>query len=387
MAKARLADLTDHGAIERAVREFTDVGRDEFLRRHEFGPSDSYFIVIDDMWVDSKALLGAAYAMQHPDREPLTSKDFSGGQKRIGPICERLGLEFTTVAQSSPPQLGDSFPTRQALKDHFGGELTRGIVPFPGDDTINIFSSEGGPYVDDTPSLHATFSYRGEGLEGNHELSARGNARLENCRLNRTAARFWFQPIGGEIIFLSWVMVQSRAWVQGTDKNGDQRWEIKWFLHPVISSRAESWPEIVEREFLEQPDSTVTPPSVNVSSIETISPEQLFDELTAGMAKAPPKSSTRTVKQYARSEAARAATLLRAQDRCENPECGGMPIDRTPSGSAILEVDHIKELSAGGDDHPTNMIALCPNCHAMKTRGFRAKYWQKVFKAFVQESS
>ena len=102
---------------------------------------------------------------------------------------------------------------------------------------------------------------------------------------------------------MSWVMVQSRAWVQGTDKNGDQRWEIKWFLHPVSSPQEESWPEIVEREFSEQPDSPVIPPSVDVSSIETISPEQLFDELTAENAKAPPKSSTRTVKQYARSEA------------------------------------------------------------------------------------
>ena len=248
MAKARLSDLTDHGAIERAVREFTDVGRDEFLRRYEFGPSESYFIVIDDMWVDSKALLGAAYAMQHPDREPLTSKDFSGGQKRIGPICERLGLVFTTVAQSSPPQLGDSFPTRQALKDHFGGELTRGIVPFPGDDTINIFSSEGGPYVDDTPSLHATFSYRGEGLEGNQDLSARGNACLRTA-VNRAAARFWFQPIGGEITFMSWVMVQSRAWVQGTDKNGDQPVGNQMVSPSCSSPQEESWPEIVEREF------------------------------------------------------------------------------------------------------------------------------------------
>ena len=387
MANARLADLTDHLAIERAVREFKEVGRDEFLRRHEFGPSDSYFVVIDGRWVDSKALLGAAYAIQHPDRERLTSKDFSGGQKRIGPICERLGLVLTTVAQSSPPQLGDSFPTRQALKDHFGGELTRGIVPFPGDDTINIFSSEGGPYIDETPSLYSTFSYRGEGLEGNQDLSARGNARLENCRLNRTAARFWFQPIGEEITFISWVMVQSRAWVQGTDKHGESRWEIKWFLHPVSSSQEASWPDSVNREFSEQPDVAVTPPAVDASSIETISPEQLFQELTAGLEKAPPKTSFRTVKQYARSEYARQATLWRAQDRCENPECGGMPIDRTPSGSAILEVDHIKELSAGGDDHPSNMIALCPNCHAMKTRGSRSRYWQKVFNDYVRQSS
>jgi 5-methylcytosine-specific restriction enzyme A len=38
-------------------------------------------------------------------------------------------------------------------------------------------------------------------------------------------------------------------------------------------------------------------------------------------------------------------------------------------GSAILEVDHIHDLALGGPDDPSQMIALCPNCHAIKTRG------------------
>ncbi|WP_368857582.1 HNH endonuclease [Streptomyces sp. GbtcB7] len=35
----------------------------------------------------------------------------------------------------------------------------------------------------------------------------------------------------------------------------------------------------------------------------------------------------------------------------------------------MLEVDHVNELGNGGDDIPEIMIALCPNCHALKTRG------------------
>ncbi|MFF0000979.1 HNH endonuclease signature motif containing protein [Streptomyces avermitilis] len=42
---------------------------------------------------------------------------------------------------------------------------------------------------------------------------------------------------------------------------------------------------------------------------------------------------------------------------------------RTPAGEPILEVDHIDDPAAGGRDHPSTMIALCPNCHANKTRG------------------
>ncbi len=53
----------------------------------------------------------------------------------------------------------------------------------------------------------------------------------------------------------------------------------------------------------------------------------------------------------------------------ENPTCKGDIEDRTDKGNPILEVDHIHDLALGGDDDPAQMIALCPNCHAIKTRG------------------
>jgi 5-methylcytosine-specific restriction protein A len=49
-----------------------------------------------------------------------------------------------------------------------------------------------------------------------------------------------------------------------------------------------------------------------------------------------------------------------------------MPAGLSRSGHPILEVDHVNDLGRGGDDHPENMIALCPNCHAVKTRGMNA---------------
>ncbi|MDI1454440.1 HNH endonuclease [Streptomyces sp. ATE26] len=70
-----------------------------------------------------------------------------------------------------------------------------------------------------------------------------------------------------------------------------------------------------------------------------------------------------------RLDEARRAVLLRCQGRCENPACGGQPNDLTDDGRPILEVDHVQRIAEGGRDHPVQMVALCPNCHAMKERG------------------
>lgn len=75
--------------------------------------------------------------------------------------------------------------------------------------------------------------------------------------------------------------------------------------------------------------------------------------------------STRPV----RIAAAREAVVLRCAGRCENPSCPGQPDDVTDAGAAILQVDHVNDLAMGGRDHPSQMVALCPNCHAIKTLG------------------
>ena len=47
-----------------------------------------------------------------------------------------------------------------------------------------------------------------------------------------------------------------------------------------------------------------------------------------------------------------------------------------------FEVDHIVELCDGGKDEYSNLHALCPNCHALKTRANilrRDKAFKKEF--------
>jgi 5-methylcytosine-specific restriction enzyme A len=86
-----------------------------------------------------------------------------------------------------------------------------------------------------------------------------------------------------------------------------------------------------------------------------------------------------------RLESARRAVLLRSEGHCENPSCTGEPQDITDAGRPILDVDHIKDLALGGRDHPEQMIALCPNCHATKTRGrTREQLRDELFKVARQ---
>ncbi|TYK51500.1 HNH endonuclease [Actinomadura decatromicini] len=76
-----------------------------------------------------------------------------------------------------------------------------------------------------------------------------------------------------------------------------------------------------------------------------------------------------TREQPVRSAAAVRAVLVRSGGRCENPLCAGQPDDVNQNGEPILEVDHVQDRGQWGRDHPIQMIALCPNCHAVKTRG------------------
>ncbi len=93
------------------------------------------------------------------------------------------------------------------------------------------------------------------------------------------------------------------------------------------------------------------------------------------------KRATTTSSAPVRSQDAREAVLLRSEGHCENPECTGDIQDRTDSGAPILEIDHIHDLALGGDDDPLQMIALCPNCHATKTRGTRREELKPILLA------
>ncbi|MDN2495878.1 HNH endonuclease [Nocardia nova] len=95
-----------------------------------------------------------------------------------------------------------------------------------------------------------------------------------------------------------------------------------------------------------------------------------------------------TTSKPVRLQAARRAVLIRSEGRCENPDCGRAAPDVTDNGLPVLDVDHVEDIAKGGRDHPGQMIALCPNCHAVKTRGkTRHTMYAKLLSAAAQRHS
>src|SRR3954453_1682808 len=91
---ARLSELTDRSAGDAAVAEFRVLGRQAFLEKYGFAESKSYFAQVDDQLIDSKPLVAAIWAHQHPGRAPLSAADFSGGEAGAGTALRRLVLQL-----------------------------------------------------------------------------------------------------------------------------------------------------------------------------------------------------------------------------------------------------------------------------------------------------
>ena len=96
-----LVRLTSPEAVEAAIAEFDEIGREAFLEKYGFGPARTYFVQHGDQLYDSKAIVGAAYGYQHPDEGPLSNHAFTGGETTVGRKLEELG--FVVVLSAVDP--------------------------------------------------------------------------------------------------------------------------------------------------------------------------------------------------------------------------------------------------------------------------------------------
>ena len=132
-----LSDVTDPTAVVEALKEADQLGRERFLEKYGFGESRQYFLKYDGRLYDSKAIIGAAHGFQHPDLGPLTSHDFSGGERTVQRQLEKLGFVVTTASEGS--QIGLQAGLERAMAEY---PSARQSSPFSGSHPLSsLFQS------------------------------------------------------------------------------------------------------------------------------------------------------------------------------------------------------------------------------------------------------
>jgi hypothetical protein len=95
-----LAELTDRAAVLKAIEEYDRLGQDAFLVRYGFGRARNYVLREAGKDYDSKAIVGAAFGYQFPERGPLRFDDFHGGEKTVQRRLKDLGFHVIRLAEA-----------------------------------------------------------------------------------------------------------------------------------------------------------------------------------------------------------------------------------------------------------------------------------------------
>jgi len=364
-----LKDITRQ-AVLAAIAEYDRVGQSAFLGRYGFDPARLYMLVHDGRFYDSKAIVGAAHGYLSGE-PPLAARQFSGGEATVGRLLRGLG--FTV-------QVGD-----ELTADRLERLLTK----------LQVYRSDGVPALYQPITLLWAFA-----------RARRGDPRLVSWQETQRQVKALFQRYGrtgeGDRVFYP-VVALYRAGLWELDANPEQvpsahgssvpqRWfdenrpagglvaPVYDLVHESPNALAAAVNALVNTYFAEA-DPTRLLNELGLSEPPAVSTLEMTFEARAAeyrrlCARADifwrDRDSRRGARNSSvpiRSDDARRAVLLRSEGRCENPACTGDIHDVTDTGAPILEVDHIHDLALGGDDDPAQMMALCPNCHSIKTRG------------------
>ncbi|MER6191986.1 HNH endonuclease signature motif containing protein [Streptomyces cyaneofuscatus] len=312
-------------------------------------------------------------------------------------LLEDFGLHTLLAgrwADALRPLLGETFKDRDAIWRAYGGQKMAGIGCLA-DGILSAFSDDKGPYADGRIPDTNWIAYVGDGLSGDQGISD-GNELMATYQADGRPLRYWHKPYQGLFSFETWAVIVQRRRRWGLGENKEWRREFLWVLAPVPSPEHETWPADVvaalEADTGKLHDDTVNYQPGDVDPEERDAAESDKDAYKRLVERAEANAKIRgAVKKptladrFVRDPSARAAVIRRSKGDCESPKCEGHPKERTSAGLPILQVDHVRDLTKGGPDVPWNMIALCPNCHALKTYGVNRKNLQGILAATAKQ--
>jgi 5-methylcytosine-specific restriction protein A len=370
-----LGDITRQ-AVLAAIAEYDELGQDEFLDKYGFEPARLYVLVHDGKSYASKAIVGAAHGFL-PGQGPLAVRSFSGGEASVGRRLRGLGFSV---------QVGDAV-TAATLASRLA--------------KLRVYRSGGLPALYQPITLLWAL---GRACRGEPRLASWSQTQQEVgallTRYGQGETEAVYYPIAAlhgaglweldavpEFVPSAHGSSVPERWFSEHQPNGGLVQSVYNLVHESPEALATAISILVETYFIDA-DATELLARLGLSEPAFRSPaETVFASLAekqqslareyqglCGRADIywrdrDDKRATRTASVPIRYEDARRAVILRSRGHCENPRCTGDIQDLTDAGEPILEVDHIHDLGRGGEDNPAQMIALCPNCHAIKTRG------------------
>lgn len=378
-----LTDITRQAVLQ-AVQEYDDRGPEAFLRAYGFRPARSYLLVVDGRQYDSKAVVGAAHGFL-PGREPLRAAEFSGGRDHAAKVLSGLGFQVVYAPAATGTDIAD---------------LVRRV------EQLKVAHAVGGPrlYQPITLLWAAGRALRGEPrLARWAETSAALTGLLERYGLRGERPRpdfpvlalyhsgLWTLQGHSGVVPFAHGDARLRRWCAEQQPVSGLTEAVHELLRTSGEARLAFIGAIVDRFFEDldevplltevglydaavADDADGSPPSVPVTAADrAVAAAARYERLCALVERREAadhgKRRETSSNDPIRSASARRAVLLRSGGACENPACAGRPADLTDRGEPLLEVDHVTEIARGGRDHPSQMVALCPNCHAVKTRG------------------
>ncbi|HXL95414.1 MAG TPA: HNH endonuclease signature motif containing protein [Streptosporangiaceae bacterium] len=367
-----LRDLTQREILQ-AVAEYNRIGRDRFLEKYGFGPARSYLLVVGGKTYDSKAIVGAAHG-HLADREPLAPSDFSGGAATVGRLLTSLGFE---VSQAGPGLIVEELVNSLSALRLYRSPDGRVALYQP----LTLLWAIGRAHQDlprlagwdETKTLLGDFlEHHGEQPRPHYPVTALYHAGLWEL------GGSWSTPPAHDSTQMGWFNTNQPASGLGASFYDLVRYSGEARLAAV---------EALVNRYLRDADCDAILEDAGLADADVADDEAPAGEVV--IAASPIEEQYRRLCEIAarlngngtrfgrarqavdvlRLGSARSAVLARSGGHCENPHCTGEAKDLTDAGRAILEVDHVQDLAKGGLDEPGQMIALCPNCHAIKTRG------------------
>ena len=364
-----LSDIT-RDAVLQAVGVYDRLGQESFLERYGFDRARHYVLVHDGRRYDSKAIVGAAHGFL-PGKRPLVAGEFSGGDATVGRLLRRLG--FTV-------QVGDA-----VTADGLVRLLSK----------LQVYRRDGLPALYQPITLLWAF---GLAFDDEPRLVSWAETRQQVSDLFNRYGRPWegnrvYYPIAAlhgaglweldavpETVPSAHGSSVPERWFDEHQPHGGLAEPVYNLVRDSPEARSAAVRVLVDTYFLDA-DATELLAELGLLVPTGVSPvEASFAALSAAYKHLCSRAdifwrnretvrAERTTSDLIRSRDARRAVVLRSGGRCENPRCAGDIQDCTDKGEPILEIDHVQDLALGGPDHPAQMIALCPNCHATKTRG------------------